>query len=121
MINIRIFSDLLDCAYDLDILIYQQSEPEKTYDISTETFAVTTSIRTQSAYILTNDGVVELTVEEKLERTDKGVVTSYSTKVKNGLHSISDELLKDLVQTQLETEAFLDNKENSNCICELVA
>lgn len=120
MINMKIFATIINCAYDLDILNFQQQAP-RIASYSDEFGRTKGRTRIQECYILTNDGVVEITAKEETEYTQEGSVVSYLAEVKNQLRSITNEDIKELIHSQLETEAFLDNNDDATCICDLVA
>ena len=97
---VEIYKVLLNAAYDLDILHYEESKKNVKIDGNVLN-------KTQACYIKTNDGSVKISV-------------LYTSAFVNNLKNFSNEDVPELILGQLNTEAFLyhGDSEDIQCICE---
>lgn len=122
MVDVGIFGVLLECAYDIDILNYQESKTVISKRVDLDTLKVVREKVTKSCYMLTSDGDLEITESYIVELDNGKLNPSYEAQFKSNLRSISDSDIHSIIQTQLETEAFLyhNNPEEIRCVCEKI-
>lgn len=122
----KIFKTLLECAYGLDVLHCEEINPKyRGYVLLNDEDEVEKSgaHKEQGIYILTSGGDIEIYVTKHIDEKDGKSVHSFTSKFKSNIISIENELIMDLIKTQLETEAFLhlEDYEEVVCKCELIA
>lgn len=111
---VEIYKVLLNAAYDLDILHYEESKKNVKIDGNVLN-------KTQACYIKTNDGSVKISVNFTEIRLPSGHLQGlYTSAFVNNLKSFSNEDVQELILGQLNTEAFLyhGDSEDIQCICE---
>lgn len=107
--DMRVFSVLLDAAFDLETLHFQKTDP------ITQVFSeYRTTI--QSCYLLTGIGDLEITVTEKETKTNEIYMEAYFI---NRMSMIGDQTVENMIIDQLETEVFLgyDEFDTKKCTC----
>jgi len=115
IINLKIFEQLLYCAYDLETLNFQKSTTtihKKQNEQKIE----------QGCYILTNQGDIEIYTTEKIVFEKGKPIITLSSKFKSNISLVETHTIQELITMQLETEAFLgfDNYKDIDCSCELI-
>lgn len=115
IINLKIFEQLLYCAYDLETLNFQKSATSIHRKQNEQKIE-------QGCYILTNQGDIEIYTTEKIVFEKEKPIITLSSKFKSNISSVETHTIQELIAMQLETEAFLgfDNYKDIDCSCELI-
>lgn len=111
---VEIYKVLLNVAFDLDILHYEESKKKVQVDGNVLS-------KTQACYIKTNDGNIKISVNfTEVRLPNSHLQGLYTATFINNLKSFSDEDIQELILDQLDTEVFLyhDDSEDIQCICE---
>lgn len=104
MMNTKVYGELLRCAYDLNVLDYNDT------GVSYETDNGKVGV-VQSCSILTDEGDLLINFKSIITGIGQGEMEIESSFL-NNIVSVSDELIQDLILTQLKTEAFLNDWED---------
>lgn len=105
--DIKIFSDLLECVSDLEVLYCETNKQTLRLDFANNLTKLIEKEKEQNIYLLTTDG--ELVIKINIitsSRKDKPRL-SFKFLIENNLRNVPYNDLKDMVEQQLKNEAFL--------------
>lgn len=112
MVNIGVYKDLLECAYNLQTLHYEKSEIKL---IKRESGEGIIGVQNR-CYILTTHGDIEIVVDEKVVGNSH---LKIEAKFISNISNVSEGDMRLLIMHQLEVEAFLGNDSYDviECVC----
>lgn len=112
--DLRIFVDLLECAYDVQTLSFQQSEEEEKYAISEDNQRMDYIPPKVMIYCITNCGYFELHVTYLKHAFYGEPRIQYNYYLDCSLTGIPLETVREMVNMQLNNEGFLSGCKDKN-------
>lgn len=105
--NLEIFAELLECAYDVQVLSTQFNSEDSKIVINEKGNAFTFMPCEQSVYCLTNNGYFELHVTYFRHAFNGEPCMNFSYYLDTSLTVVPLETVRELVEIQFGTEGFL--------------
>lgn len=114
--HIGILSDLLELSTSVQVLYKEINKRTLRVTLSKDLTTLLSKEEEHNIYLMTTDGELMISVSFIFSSVDDGPKFIFKYKIENSLRTVTSKHLIEMVETQLENEAFLSNVKSENIL-----